>query len=45
MNWKVEAGDMVAEVAATSNDVKAELAFKITEDALVEGKSRGFYAR
>lgn len=44
MKWKVEAGDMEAQVGSSSNDIRLKAPFIITSDAFVDGKTRGFYA-
>lgn len=45
MNWKVEAGEMIAQIAASSEDIKSELAFRIREDEFIDGRNRGFFAK
>ena len=45
MRWKVEAGSMRALVGSSSNDIRAEEAFRIMSDCFVDGKNRGFAAK
>ena len=45
MKWKIEAGDIDVFVGASSADIRLEDSFKITDDLIVDGKTRGFYAK
>jgi beta-glucosidase len=45
MRWIVEAGEMAVRVGASSHDIRLTGSFVIENTALIEGKSRGFYAR
>ena len=45
MRWKVEKGELKIRIAASSEDIRLEDHVNITEDAYVEGKSRGFWAK
>jgi beta-glucosidase len=43
--WRVEAGDVNVMVGASSEDLRLTDTVRIGSDALVDGKTRGFYAR
>jgi beta-glucosidase len=45
MNWIVEAGRMLARVGSSSNAIHLEGAFDIAETAVIDPRSRGFYAQ
>ncbi|MGF6832451.1 beta-glucosidase [Paenarthrobacter sp. TE4293] len=45
MQWKVEAGDVDILVGASSADIRLKASINISSDALIDGKSRSFYAR
>ena len=45
MNWLVEAGVMRVMVGGSSEDIRLKGSFEVTETKVVEGKSRGFYAK
>lgn len=45
MNWKVEKGKIVLLAGASSKDIRLKDEFYITYDAVVDPKTRGFYAR
>lgn len=44
MNWVVEAGQMTIKVGASSADTRLTGTFHIENTAIIDGKSRGFYA-
>ena len=44
MKWKVEKGDMDILVGASSQDIRLTGRFTVSEDAFVDGRTRGFYA-
>ncbi len=44
MRWKIEAGEYEVSVGSSSVDLKFTDTFRVTADAYVEGKTRGFYA-
>ncbi|MDR1539222.1 MAG: glycoside hydrolase family 3 C-terminal domain-containing protein [Clostridiales bacterium] len=45
MNWIVEKGKMNVSVGASSEDIRLNGSFEITETARIDGKARGFYAK
>ena len=45
MNWVVEAGKMNVLVGGSSEDIRLVGSFEITDDKIIEGKNRGFYAK
>ena len=44
MEWKVEKGDIDVEIGSSSEDIRLNGAFRITEDRRISGKDRTFYA-
>lgn len=44
MRWKIEAGEILVQVGASSEDIRLEDSFRIIEDAYVETAKRAFYA-
>lgn len=44
MCWKVEKGDMDVLIGSSSEDIRLQDSFEITESSYVDGKNRGFYA-
>lgn len=42
--WKVEAGDVDVMVGASSEDLRLKETLTVTSDAVIDGKSRAFYA-
>lgn len=44
MRWLVEKGSMLVRVGASSEDIRLEGNFSITDSAFVKGSTRGFYA-
>lgn len=42
--WKVEAGEMDVMIGSSSEDIRLEDSFRITDNAWIDGKNRGFYA-
>lgn len=44
MSWKIEQGDIEIQIGSSSEDIRMKDTFRITEDAYIEGKSRGYYA-
>ena len=44
MKWKVEKGNIEVQVGSSSEDIRLEDEFTITENAWIEGRNRGFYA-
>lgn len=45
MEWIVEKGKMTVHVGGSSKDIRLSESFDITETAVVDGKTRGFYAK
>ena len=45
MNWVLEKGKMNVMVGASSEDIRLNCSFEITESKTVVGKTRGFYAK
>lgn len=43
--WKVEAGDMDVLIGSSSQDIRLEDSFHITDSTWLDGKERGFYAK
>ena len=44
MEWLVEAGNLEIQIGASSEDIRAQGIVRITEDAVIEGKSRCFFS-
>lgn len=44
MEWKVEKGEIEVQVGSSSEDIRQKGSFMITENQIVEGKTRGMYA-
>lgn len=44
LNWMVEKGEIKVMVGASSQDIRLEDSFVITQTRQIEGKTRGFYA-
>lgn len=44
MRWKVERGEVQLRIGASSEDIRLEDTFTVSEDAYVEGRTRGFWA-
>lgn len=44
MRWKIEKGRFTLRVGGSSEDVRAEAAFEVTENAWIDGKTRAMYA-
>lgn len=44
MKWKVEKGDVKLMVGSSSNDIRLNDAFRITEDCIIDERTRSFYA-
>lgn len=45
MRWVVEAGEMIVEVGASSEDIRLEDKFEIEDSIFIDGKNRGFFAK
>ncbi len=45
MRWKVEKGEFEVQVGSSSEDIRLKDTYLVTEDAWVDGKHRGFYAK
>lgn len=45
MEWLVEAGKMTVQIGSSSEDVRLSGQFTITDSAVIDGKTRGFYAK
>ena len=43
--WKVEKGSFTVKRGASSEDIRLTESFSITQDAFIDGKTRGFYAK
>ena len=43
--WKVEKGSFTVKLGASSEDIRLTDQFRITHDAFIDGKTRGFYAK
>lgn len=44
MAWKIEAGEIEVMIGASSHDIRARGAFRISSDLFIDGRTRGFYA-
>lgn len=44
MRWKVEKGEYVVQLGASSEDIRLEDSFSVTENAWIEGRERAFCA-
>ncbi len=44
MQWKVEKGQFEVQIGSSSEDIRQRGSFTITQDRIVDGKSRGMYA-
>ena len=44
MRWKIEKGDFDVRIGASSEDIRLEDTFRITEDAWIDGKTRSMMA-
>ena len=45
MKWKIEKGEIVVQIGASSEDIRGEKSFTINDNAWIEGKKRSFYAK
>ena len=45
MCWKVEKGDIDAEIGSSSEDIRLKGTYRITEDKWINGMERAFYAK
>lgn len=45
MRWRIEAGEVDIMVGSSSNDLRLNGTISIISDALIDGRTRGFYAR
>lgn len=45
MRWKVEAGEYEVQMGSSSEDIHLNDTYKVMKDGVVEGKTRGFYAK
>lgn len=45
MNWKIEKGEIRIQVGSSSEDIRLEDSFHITDNRIIEGRSRAFYAK
>lgn len=45
MNWKIEKGEIQLQIGSSSEDIRLEDRFWITDNSIIEGKNRGFYAK
>ena len=45
MRWKVEKGDIDAEIGSSSEDIRLKGTYRITEDKWINGMERAFYAK
>ena len=45
MNWKVEKGEIDAEIGSSSEDIRLDGSYRITDSALIRGAERAFYAK
>ncbi len=44
MRWKIEKGEFAVRIGASSEDIRLEGAFRMTEDAWIDGKTRSMMA-
>ena len=44
MNWKVEKGKIEIQIGSSSEDIRLEGSFWITDNLVIEGRKRAFYA-
>lgn len=44
MKWKVEKGEFRVQIGSSSEDIRLEGSFRVTDNSWVEGRTRGFYA-
>ena len=44
MRWFIEAGDIDIEIGASSEDIRLQGTFRITQNAFIDGAHRAFYA-
>ena len=45
MRWKVEKGAYTVEIGSSSQDIRLNGEYRVTEDAWIDGKNRAFYAK
>ena len=45
MRWKVEKGSFRVEIGSSSEDIRLTDEYRLTENAWVKGRERGFYAK
>ena len=45
MRWKIEKGDFDVRIGASSEDIRLEGVFRVTEDAWIDGKARSMFAQ
>lgn len=45
MNWMVEKGEFEVQVGSSSEDIRFIEHYRVLEDAIVDGRTRGFYAK
>lgn len=45
MRWKVEKGAYTVEIGSSSQDIRLNGEYRVTEDAWIDGKTRAFYAK
>lgn len=45
MQWKIEKGEIRLRIGSSSEDIRLESSFSVTEDAFIKSRDRVFVAR